>query len=127
MSQNFRQPGLKIDALGSECVCPAANNKPTAGDPVLVGAALGGVAENTVAAVTDNVAVHVAGVFNLVVQGKTNGAANSAVVKGDKVYIVAATAVLNKDTTGVFFGYALGAVAGGNLVTVIPVLLAQSV
>jgi hypothetical protein len=126
MSQNFQQPGLIIDALGSECVCPATNNKPTAGDVVLVGAALGGVADNTVAATTDTVAVRVAGVFKIPVLGKTNGAVNSAVVKGDKLFVATATAIVSKDTTGVFYGYALGAVNGG-ATTTIPVLLAQSV
>ena len=125
MSQNFRQPGLVIDALGSECVCPALDNKPKAGDPVLVGAAITGVADNTVAATTDTVAVRVSGVFKLRVQGKTNAAANSAVVKGDKIYI-GTDGVLDKDTTGVVFGYALGAVASGNTTTDIDVLLAQS-
>lgn len=123
MSQNFKQPGIAIDALGSECVCPALNNKPTAGDPVMVGAVLSGVAEVTAAATTDTIPVRVTGVYNLNVQGKTNGAANSAVAKGDKVFIVPATAVLNKDTTGIAFGIALGAVVAGNLVTFIDVLL----
>jgi hypothetical protein len=67
-----------------------------------------------------------AGVFKIPVLGKTNGAVNSAVVKGDKLFVATATAIVSKDTTGVFYGYALGAVNGG-ATTTIPVLLAQSV
>lgn len=113
MAQNFKQPGVIIDALGSECVCPALNNKPTAGDVVTVGAALAGIAENTASATTDTVPVNTFGVFTIPVLGKTNGAVNSAVVKGDKLYVGVATAVVSKDTTGIPFGIALGAVGGG--------------
>lgn len=114
MAQNFKQRGFVIDALGSECVCPALNNKPTAGDPVVVGANLVGVAEVTASATTDTVPVNTVGVYNLSVVAKTNAGANSAVVKGDKLFIAAATAVISKDTTGIPFGTALGAIGAGN-------------
>jgi hypothetical protein len=113
MSQNFKQPGLAIDALGSELVCPALNNKPTAGDPVVLGAVMSGVAEVTAALATDTIPVRTAGVYNLAVLGKTNGAVNSAVARGDKLFIAIATAIISKDTTGIPFGIALGAVVGG--------------
>jgi len=35
MAQNFKQPGKVLTFLGSQLVCPAGNNKPTAGDPVI--------------------------------------------------------------------------------------------
>lgn len=113
MAQNFKQPGRVLDALGSECICPALNNKPTAGDPVVVGAVITGVAEVTAALATDTVPVNTMGVYNLSVLAKTNGAVNSAVVKGDKLFIAAATAIISKDTTGIPFGVALNPLNAG--------------
>jgi predicted RecA/RadA family phage recombinase len=63
------------------------------------------------------------GAYDLSVKGVTNGATNIAVAEGDIIYYNgAATPKLNKDTTGVRFGYALGAVGSGATAT-IPVKL----
>lgn len=86
------------------------------GDPVVIGQ-LPGVAASSVA----NGAVGVAeteGVFNLSVKG-VDGAGNSAVSIGDKIYFVSAdTPKLSKKDTGVLFGYALGAVTSGATATI---------
>lgn len=111
MAQNYKQVGRVLDCLGSEIVCPALNNKPTAGDPVAVGAGLAGVAEITAAATTDTIPVNTMGVYNIPVTG-TNGA-NVVVAKGDKLFINAATAVVSKTVAGIPFGIALGPVGSG--------------
>jgi predicted RecA/RadA family phage recombinase len=120
MAQNFKQPGRVIDALGSECTCPALNNKPTAGDPVVIGTGLAGVAETTAAATTDTVPVNTMGVYNIPVSG-TNNAGNIAVAKGDKLFIKPATAVVSKDsvTAGqIPYGIALGPVNSGAVASI---------
>lgn len=61
------------------------------------------------------------GVFMLSVKGVTNAAAGSAVAEGDIIYLSTGhTPVLDKDTTGVRFGYAMGAVLS-TATTTIPV------
>ncbi len=63
--------------------------------------------------------VRMTGGFNLSVKGSTNAAANSAVAVGDILYYTeAATPKLNKDTTGVRFGYAMKAIAAGATATI---------
>lgn len=90
---------------------------PASGDPVLVGQ-IPGVAlidEESTGAVT----VDTAGVYNLSVQGETNADAASAVAIGDILFYDAAEVVkLNKDTTGVRYGYALGTVGAGATATI---------
>jgi hypothetical protein len=174
MAQNFKQPGKTLTFLGSQLVCPAGNNKPTSGDPVigfrsqfgaglpgftdntggavsqvlaaiaagaayaqadlvaiknaiasltasmnlvlgmLGGSAVVGVAEITASAVTDNVPVNTQGIYTVAaVVAKTNGAANSAIAIGDRLFI-SATAVVSKDSTGIFFGTAMSTLGAGN-------------
>lgn len=90
---------------------------PASGDPVLVGQ-IPGVAlidEEADGAVT----VDTGGVYALSVGGETNAGAGSAVAVGDILYYdSAATPVINKDTTGVRFGYALGTVASAGTGTI---------
>jgi hypothetical protein len=173
MAQNFKQPGKVLAFLGSQIVCPAGNNKPVAGDPVIAfrqangagmpalvdgsggvvsnniaaiaagaayaqadavamknaiaslafdvnlllallgGSAIVGVAEVTASAVTDLVPINLTGVYTIAgVVAKTNGAVNSAIAVGDRLYISAA-AVVSKDSTGVFFGTAITTLGGG--------------
>lgn len=90
---------------------------PASGDPVLVGQ-IPGVA--LIAEETDgDVTVDTAGVYNLSVGGETNAGAGSAVAVGDILYYdSAATPKINKDTTGVRFGYALGTVASAGTGTI---------
>jgi hypothetical protein len=89
-----------------------------AGDPCLVGAAITGVAE--AAKDGSNVAlVHREGTFSLSVKGVITGPANSAVAVGDKIFYSSGhTPKLDKDTGGVFFGYALGTVTSGGTATI---------
>jgi hypothetical protein len=66
-----------------------------------------------------NASVDMDGVYNLSVKGVTNGAVNSAVAVGDLLYYNAAhTPVLDKDTTGIRWGYALQAVTSGATATI---------
>lgn len=59
------------------------------------------------------------GSFLLSVKGVTNSAASVAVAEGDILYHTAGhTPVLDKDTTGVRFGYAEGAVGSGLTATI---------
>lgn len=59
------------------------------------------------------------GVADVSVMGETNADAGSAVAVGDILYFDAAdTPRVNKDTTGVRFGYALEAVASGATSTI---------
>jgi hypothetical protein len=174
MSQNFKQPGKVLTFLGSQLVCPAGNNKPTAGDPVIGfrvangaglpalvdgsggavsnaiaaiaagaayaqadlvavknaiasiaadlnlllaivgGAAIVGIAEVTASAVTDTVPVNTQGVYTVAgVVAKTNGAVNSAIAIGDRLFISAA-AIVSKDSSGTFFGTAVTTLGAGN-------------
>lgn len=92
---------------------------PASGDPVVVGQIPGVAltAEDT----AGNCTMVTEGVFNLSVKG-TNGA-GVAVAIGDILYYTSGnTPKLDKTTTGVRFGYALGAVNSGATAT-IPVKL----
>lgn len=167
MAQNFKQPGRTLAFTGAQLVCPAGNNKPTSGDPVIGfrqangaglpalvdgsggvvsnaiaaiaaggayaqadlvaiknalasiafdlnllmaivgGSAVTGVAEVTAANTTDVCPVNTQGVYNVAgVVAKTNGAVNSAIAVGDRLFI-SATAIVSKDSSGTFFGTAL--------------------
>lgn len=87
------------------------------GDPVVVGQIPGVCMINRRA---DGLAtVRMVGGFSLSVKGMTNAAANSAVAAGDILYYTeAATPKLNKDTTGIRFGYAMAAVTSGATATI---------
>jgi hypothetical protein len=87
----------------------------TSGDPVLIGTGgLHGVAQTSSETGTNKVEVDVGqSVHDLSVKG-IDGAGNSAVAIGDKLYYTAAdTPKLNKKVTGTPFGYALEAVTAG--------------
>ncbi|MGH9196701.1 MAG: capsid cement protein [Acidimicrobiia bacterium] len=91
---------------------------PVSGDPVLVinipGVSLTAErADGTTSIQTD-------GVFNLSVRGETNAGAGSAVAIGDILYYdqPMGTPFLNKDTTGIRFGYALGTVTSATTATI---------
>ena len=63
--------------------------------------------------------VKTVGAITTPVEGETNGAAGSAVAFGDILYYnAAATPKLNKDTTGVRWGYAMGTVGSGAIATI---------
>jgi predicted RecA/RadA family phage recombinase len=95
------------------------------GDPVLIGAALVGVAETTIDTNGNAVVKLATGrVWSLPVKG-VDQVGNSAVAIGDQLYIVMAdTPHLSKKNTGVKFGKALGTVIAG-ATTTIDVLLVQ--
>jgi len=94
----------------------APNTTVQSGDPVMVGQ-LPGVA---LTKGTDTVAnggkcgVDLGGVYRLPVKGETT--TNAAVAAGDIVYYDAG--VLNKDNTGVRYGYALDPVVSGATTTI---------
>jgi predicted RecA/RadA family phage recombinase len=100
-------------ALSLVCSHPAA---PKSGDPVRVGEMVG-------VALTDERAdgttsVDFEGVFDLSVKG-VDGAGNSAVAVGDKIfYVDADTPVLSKKATGRFAGWALEVVSAGGTDTI---------
>lgn len=97
-------------------------SSPVSGGPVRIGAFCGvAVADKRADGKT---VVRIRGVVNVSVKG-VDGAGNSAVAVGDKLYYVDAdTPNLSKKATGTFFGYALGAVASGSTAD-IDVLLAN--
>lgn len=107
----------RIYADGSQLSLAATDPAtPASGDPVVVGQ-LPGVAL-TAERDDGTTTVQCDGVFLLAVRG-VDGAGNSAVAVGDILYYVAAdTPKLSKKTTGVRFGYALGAVGGGATATI---------
>ena len=105
----------KGDSLSVVCTAPTT---PASGDPVLVGQ-LPGVALTNKNTTTNETTVQFCGVFLLSVQGETNSDAGSAVAVGDVIYYDAAETVkLNKDTTGVRFGIALGTVGSAATATI---------
>jgi hypothetical protein len=94
------------------------------GDPFANGTSalpgFAGVLEINPDAVTNVATVDISGaVYNLAVKGVTNGATNSAVVQGDALYYnVAHTPKIDKDTTGILFGYAWEPVGSGLTATI---------
>ena len=101
-------------------IAPTSPAAPVSGDPVII-TSIPGVA------LTDpgdggndagNVTVDTGGVYDLSVEG-TDGVGNVAIAIGDLVYYNAgASPPLNVNTSGVRFGYALEAVAGGATATI---------
>lgn len=101
------------DRLAVACSDPAT---PASGDPVLYGQAPGVALTNEGADGLTSVQFN--GVANLSVKG-VDGAGNSAVAEGDLLFYVAAdTPKLSKKNTGVRYGYAMAAVAGGATATI---------
>ena len=97
-------------------------SSPASGAPVRIGSFCG-VAVGDVGSDGKTV-VRISGVVNVTVKA-VDGAGNSAVAVGDKIYYVDAdTPKLSKKSTGAFFGYALGTVSTGGTST-INVLLAN--
>lgn len=113
MAKNLNHSG--VDGLRVICSHPAA---PKSGDPVRYG-------EMTGVALVDEDSDGYTQVdftpgrgWNLSVKG-VDGAGNSAVAVGDKIYYVDAdTPVLSKKNTGRFFGFANGTVDAGNTSTI---------
>jgi predicted RecA/RadA family phage recombinase len=105
-------PGTKLSVA---CTQPAT---PVSGDPVLYGQRPG-VAE-TAERADGTASVSFQGVYRLSVRGETNAGAGSAVAEGDILYYdqPMGAPFLNKDTTGVRFGYAKGAVNSGATATI---------
>jgi predicted RecA/RadA family phage recombinase len=95
---------------------------PTSGSPVRIGGFCGVAVADKQA--DGSTTVRVTGVVSVSVKG-VDGAGNSAVAIGDKLYYVDAdTPPISKKATGTFYGYALGAVSSGATAT-INVLLAR--
>ncbi len=114
--KNYRQSDETITVAVSN---PAA---PVSGDPVRVGALCGVAVADKMS--DGNTVVRIRGVVNVSVRG-VDGSGNSAVAVGDRLYYVDAdTPKLSKKSSGTFFGYALGTVAGG-ATAAIDVLLAN--
>src|SRR5437867_1935594 len=113
----------RVRIRGKNLRMAVADGGVASGDPCLVGAAITGVAETPKDG--SNIAtVAREGVYSLSVKGVTNGASNIAVAVGDKLFYSSAhTPKIDKDTTGVFFGWANGAVNSG-ATTTIDVILA---
>lgn len=101
--------------LSVACSAPAV---PASGDPVLYGQRPG--VAMTAERADGTTSVTFKGVHRLSVRGETNAGAGSAVVEGDILYYDAAMGApfLNKDTTGVRFGYAKGAVNSAATATI---------
>lgn len=99
------QEGNQFSAVTTQ---PAS---PVSGDPVLVGQ-IPGVALAAKRTVDNLTPLQTDGAFLLSVRGETNAGAGSAVAVGDILYYdqPMGAPFLNKDTTGVRFGYALGTV-----------------
>jgi predicted RecA/RadA family phage recombinase len=87
------------------------------GDPVVLGQLPGFAVKDRDTAGESTVEFE--GVFTTPVKGVTNGAVNAAVAAGDILYYTGgATPKLNKDTTGIRFGYAMAAVVSGATTTI---------
>lgn len=87
------------------------------GDPVLVGAALTGVALTDTGS-DGKLVIDTEGAYDLSVKG-VDGSGNSAVAAGDIIYYVEAdTPKLSKKATGVKYGVALEAVTSGATATI---------
>lgn len=112
MAKNrVRKDGRFLSKVATQPATPAS------GDPVLVGQ-IPGIALIDEEA-NGNVTVDTGGVYNLSVLGETNAGAGSAVAVGDILfYDTATTPKINKDTTGVRFGYALGTVGSAATATI---------
>lgn len=90
---------------------------PASGDPCVCGQ-IPGVALINKDTTDSKTTIARDGAFSLSVKG-VDGGGNSAVAVGDAIYYVTAdTPKLSKKATGVFFGYALGAVGSGATATI---------
>jgi hypothetical protein len=86
-----------------------------AGDPVVIGENIIGVAFDEAAAATDLIAIDTEGIWALTCTA-TDEDGNSAIAVGDELYINKTTAIISKNpnkNTHAFFGYALTALATG--------------
>lgn len=92
------------------------------GDPVVLGSMGGGVALTDYDASTGKATVDFEGVYDLEVVA-TNDSGNSAVAAGDEIFYAAG--VLSKDSSGVFFGWALETITSGSTDTIM-IRLGQS-
>jgi len=101
---------LRLVVTGEPVEAPVAS-----GDAVAVGQIAGVALVDSDAA--GEATVETAGVWELSVEG-VNGEADSAVAIGDAIYYVAGDPPLSKTSTGVLFGYALGAIAEGEIATI---------
>lgn len=112
--KNYISEGKFLTAV---CSHPSA---PNAGDPVLIGT-IPGVAvtdEGDGGNAATETTVCTKGIFDLSVKGH-NGSAGGAVGVGALIYYKStATPVLNLDSSGVAFGYALEAVDSGDTATI---------
>lgn len=107
--------GNRTRIFGRRILLAPTDGGVNSGDPCLVGQ-ISGVAETPKDA-NGNCIVSREGVYSLSVKG-TNGA-GVAVAVGDKLfYTIANTPKIDKTVTGVFFGYALGAVGSGATATI---------
>lgn len=87
-----------------------------AGAPHVVGQVPGVVAGDVANGATGELCVH--GLVSLSVKG-VDGGGNSAVAIGDKLYFTGGDSPkINKKTSGVFFGYAWGAIGSGDTATI---------
>jgi predicted RecA/RadA family phage recombinase len=83
-----------------------------AGDPVVVGHGIRGVAATSYLAADGKAVIDTEGVFDLLVQAVDDDG-NSAIVVGDRLYHDGTTTTLSKKKSGYFFGIALEAVTSG--------------
>ncbi len=118
MSVDFNTIQGKAWTLQVACSHPAT---PAEGDPVRFGQ-FTGVALNdegkSVAVSTDTFVYFGPCIGDFSVKG-INGGGNSAVAPGDALYYTDGdTPVLNKKTTGTFFGMAIGSVGSGSTATI---------
>jgi predicted RecA/RadA family phage recombinase len=99
-------------ALGRQLHLTPSAGGVNSGDPCLIGQ-IPAVALTAQAADLSNI-VDCQGVYTLTAVA-TDGAGNNAIAVGDILYykVGHATSVICKDNTGVRFGYALAALAGG--------------
>lgn len=89
-----------------------------AGDPVVVGNGIRGVAQTSYNSTSGKAVVDTDGVFDLSVKG-VDDAGNSAVAVGDHIYYTATdTPVLSKKKSGKFYGIALEIVGSGLTATI---------
>ena len=122
MAQNYVQPGKVIHAAASYPTTPLS------GAPVVVGK-IAGVAltnEGEGGNATGESSIQTEGVFEIPVTGYT-GSTAAAVSLGDKLYFDTGVPAVNKNSSGVPYGKALGTISSGvgGLTDTIPVLLIQ--
>ncbi len=113
MAKNLKY--ANVDGLRVACTDPAT---PASGDPVRYGEMTGVALTAEDSGGLTQVDFRPGRVWNLSVKG-IDGAGNSAVAEGDKLYYTDAdTPKINKKNTGRFFGYAAGTVASAATATI---------